>query len=56
MSKKEKIKELMLKFFGPASAKMVDYMGDDEDKIVAECRQKALALLGPEKAKEFDNL
>lgn len=56
MSKKEKCKELMLKYFGPASAQMVDYMGDDEDQIVAECKKKVLSLIGPGKAKEFDNL
>lgn len=56
MGKKEKIKELMLKYFGPASAKMVDLMEGDDDQILAECRQKALALLGPDKAKEFDNI
>lgn len=56
MTRKEKIKELMLKYFGPASAKLVDYMGNDEDKILAECKQKAVSLLGPEKAKEFDSI
>ena len=56
MGKKEKIKELMLKYFGPASAKMVDMMQGTDDQILQECKQKAMALLGPEKAKEFDNL
>lgn len=54
MSKKEKCKELMGKFFGPASANLVDSM--DEDSCVSKCRDKVKAFLGDEKAKEFDNI
>ncbi len=54
MSKKEKCKEIMLKFFGPNSAKMVDQMKEEE--CVSICRQKVSAFLGNEKAKVFDNI
>lgn len=54
MSKKEKCKELMLKFFGPASAQVVDYMNENE--CVQKCREKVAGLLGAEKAKVFDGL
>lgn len=54
MGKKEKCKELMEKFFGPASAKMVDSMSEEE--CVAKCRAKVAGFLGEEKAKEFDNI
>lgn len=52
--KREKCKQLMLQYFGPASAKMVDAMKDDE--YLATCRKKVAALLGEEKAKAFDEL
>ncbi|MGM5484628.1 MAG: hypothetical protein ACQEP1_02030 [Nanobdellota archaeon] len=54
MSKKEKCKELMTKFFGPASAAQVDSMGEDE--CVEKCRSKVAGFLGEEKAKEFDSI
>ncbi len=54
MGKKEKCKELMNKFFGPASANMVDSMSEDE--CVAKCRAKVKGFLGDEKAKIFDNI
>lgn len=54
MDKKEKCKALMLKFFGPASASLVDYM--PEEGCIDECRKKVEAMLGPEKAKEFDKI
>lgn len=54
MSKKEKCKELMAKFFGPASANMVDMMSEDE--VVQKCREKVKAFLGEEKAVEFDSI
>ncbi len=54
MEKKEKCKQIMLKFFGPNSAKMVDTMNEEE--CVSICRQKVYAFLGDEKAKIFDNL
>lgn len=53
-TKREKCKQLMLEFFGPASAKMVDTMKDEE--YVAICRKKVSALLGEDQAKKFDNL
>ncbi|MFH0874657.1 MAG: hypothetical protein V1859_01880 [archaeon] len=54
MSKKEKCKELMTKFFGPASAALVDTMSEEE--CVAKCKAKVLGFLGAEKAKEFDSI
>lgn len=54
MGKKEKCKELMSKFFGPASAAQVDAMSEDE--CVAKCRAKVKGFLGEEKAKEFDSI
>jgi len=54
MSKKEKCKELMLKYFGPALAKSVDDMSEDE--CVAKCRAKVAGIMGEDKAKEFDNI
>lgn len=54
MGKKEKCKELMLKFFGPASAALVDNMSEED--CVQLCRKKVVGLLGEEKAKEFDNI
>lgn len=54
MGKKEQCKELMEKFFGPASAKLVDEMGEDD--CVPKCRAKVAAFLGEEKAKEFDSI
>ena len=44
----------MEKFFGPATAKMVDSMSEDE--CVEKCKTKVKAFLGEEKAKEFDNI
>jgi len=44
----------MSKFFGPASANMVDSM--DEEDCVGKCRTKVKSFLGEEKAKEFDNI
>ena len=54
MGKKEKCKELMSKFFGPASAGTVDAMSEEE--CVGKCRAKVAGFLGEEKAKEFDNI
>ena len=54
MGKKEKCKDLMLKFFGPATANLVDSMSEDD--CVAKCKQKVLVMLGPDKAKEFDSI
>ena len=44
----------MAKFFGPATAKMVDTMGEDE--CVAKCKEKVKMFLGDDKAKEFDSI
>lgn len=52
MKRKERCKELMLKFFGTASAKSVDSM--DEDKCVAICRAKVAGFIGEMQAREFD--
>lgn len=52
MAKKEKCKELMGKYFGPASAAMVDNMSEEE--CVNKCRDKISNFLGQEKAKEFE--
>ncbi|MBN2457649.1 hypothetical protein JXB31_00790 [Candidatus Woesearchaeota archaeon] len=54
MSKKEKCKALMAKFFGPASANLVDTMTEEE--CVQKCKAKVQAFMGDEKAKEFDNI
>lgn len=54
MSKKDQCKELMGKFFGPATAHLVDSMNEEE--CVQKCRDKVAGLLGPDKAKEFDNI
>ncbi|MCG7848339.1 MAG: hypothetical protein MIO93_04065 [ANME-2 cluster archaeon] len=54
MTKKEKCKELMAKFFGPASAATVDNLSEDE--CVQKCRAKVFAFLGEEQAKEFDKI
>jgi hypothetical protein len=52
VSKKDQCKDLMSKLFGPATANMVDAMGEDD--CVAKCREKAKGFLGEEKAKAFD--
>lgn len=54
MSKKEQCKVIMERLFGPATAAVVDNMSEDE--VVEKCKAKVSDLLGPEKAKEFDNL
>ncbi len=54
MGKKEKCKELMAKFFGPATANIVDSMSETE--CVQKCRDKVKAFLGEDKAKEFDSI
>lgn len=52
MKKKERCKELMLKFFGAASAKSVDSM--NENDCVAICRAKVAGFIGETQAREFD--
>lgn len=54
MSKKDNCKEVMNKLFGPATAKWVDSLSEDE--CVAKCRAKTAGFLGEEKAKEFDKI
>jgi hypothetical protein len=54
MSKKNKCKELMTKFFGPATAATVDNLSESE--CVAKCREKVKAFLGEQKAQEFDSI
>jgi monoamine oxidase len=54
MGNKEKCKELMSKFFGPASAGQVDSMGEDD--CIAKCRAKVAGFLGDDAAKEFDSI
>ena len=54
MTKKDQCKELMAKFFGPASAAQVDNMGEDD--CVAKCKSKVKGFLGEEKSKVFDTI
>ncbi|MFH2020304.1 MAG: hypothetical protein ABIJ34_02755 [archaeon] len=54
LSKKDSCKQLMGKFFGPASAALVDSMSEEE--CVAKCRAKVAGFLGEDKAKEFDKI
>jgi len=54
MSRKDKCKELMAKFFGPATAGMVDSMSEED--CVGKCREKVKGFLGEEKAKVFDTI
>jgi monoamine oxidase len=53
-SKKEQCKAIMLQYFGPATASLVDQMNEDE--VIQKCRQKVVAMLGEEKAKVFDTI
>ncbi|MFC1678315.1 hypothetical protein ACFLZ9_01095 [Patescibacteria group bacterium] len=53
-TKKEQCKELMLKYFGEASAKLVEYM--DEEECVDQCKRKVTALIGLKEAEEFDKI
>lgn len=54
LSKKDKCKDLMAKFFGPATANMVDTMSEEE--CVEKCKKRVEAFLGEEAAKEFDKI
>ena len=51
LSRKEQCKELMTKFFGPATASLIDNMDDVE--CVQKCREKVASFLDEEKAKEI---
>jgi hypothetical protein len=53
-TKKERCKALMSKFFGPATANLVDSMSEEE--VVQKCREKVMLFIGEEKAREFDNI
>jgi monoamine oxidase len=53
VSKREKCKEMMGKYFGAANAALVDSMSDSE--IVEKCRAKIKGFLGDSKAKAFDD-
>jgi hypothetical protein len=54
MSKKDQCKEIMGRLFGPNTAKLVDSM--DESNVVETCKKKVLAMMGSDKAKEFDKI
>jgi hypothetical protein len=54
MTKKDKCRELMGKLFGPATAKLVDTLTEEE--VVDYCKKKVTGLLGAEKAKMFDGI
>lgn len=54
MSKKAKCQEIMGTLFGPATAKWVEKLSEEE--VLEKCRTKTAALLGSEKAKAFDNI
>jgi monoamine oxidase len=54
LSRKDKCKELMIKFFGPATANMVDSMSEEE--CVDKCRKRVETFLGEEAGKNFDNI
>ena len=54
LSKKDQCKELMTKFFGPATAALVETMS--ENNCVGLCKQKVAAFLGEECSKEFDSV
>ena len=59
MSRVDKCKELVEKFFGPSVVTLIDKMvkdGKSEDDIIADCRKKTAAFLGEDKAAEFDNI
>ena len=53
-SKKEQCKAIMLQYFGPATASLVDQMSEED--VVQKCKQKVIAMLGEEKAKVFDSI
>ena len=50
--KKDQCKEIMVKLFGPATARLVESMKEEECVVI--CRQKAKGLLGEDSAKLFD--
>ncbi|MCF7860722.1 hypothetical protein K9M79_00630 [Candidatus Woesearchaeota archaeon] len=54
MGRKERCKELMAKYFGPATAQLVDTM--TEEDCVDKCKQRVSAFLGEDAAKEFDEI
>ena len=54
MTKKDRCKIAMLKFFGPNTVKMVDLMTEEE--CISKCRAKITGFLGEDKAKIFDSI
>ncbi len=54
MTKKDKCQELMGNLFGPASAKLVANMSEDD--CVGKCREKVATFFGEDKAMEFDSI
>lgn len=43
----------MTKFFGPATARLVEEMSEEE--CIPACRQKVRAFLGEDAAEQFDS-
>ena len=54
MTKKEKCKEIMLRLFGPATARKVDDM--TEENCVEKCRKITKDFLGEKQAAQFDEI
>lgn len=54
MTKKDQVKEIMLKRFGPSSAKLVDSMTEEE--AITKCRAKIAGFFGEEAAAEIDKI
>jgi len=52
VSRREKCKEIMGKYFGAANAALIDNMSDSE--VVDKCRAKIKGFLGDTKANDFD--
>lgn len=46
----------MGKFFGDASARLVENSSESDDELIEKCRKKVAALLGEDKAVEFDSI
>ena len=53
-TKKDQCKRLMTKLFGADVAAKIDRM--EEEECVGKCKNMTIGFLGPEKAKEFDNI
>lgn len=46
----------MGKFFGEASARLVENSSEPDDELIQKCRKKVAALMGEDKAAEFDSV